>query len=301
MIVTTMADFGAEIYSMKLEYDKEEVTPNLEPGRMKMDIDYINKLLGLKLTENDLKELLERMGYGYDGDVLVPAYRTDILHQVDLAEDIAIAYGYENFEASMEIPQTTAKEHPMEVYKKKIREILVGVGMIECKSYHLINKEDCVENTLAPLKYIELSNPTSSEYSILRPWMIPSLLSIFRLNKTNDYPQKIFDIGRCFKKDDGEETGVKEFTRLGAAVCSRDAGYTEIKQVLDYLLRMMDIDYEIESTEHPSFIPGRVGRVKANGKKVAFIGEVHPQVLENFELEMPVALFELNLSDLFNF
>ena len=72
-----------------------------------------------------------------------------------------------------------------------------------------------------------------------------------------------------------------------------------MKQVLNYILKMLNLDYSIEEVEHDSFISGRVGRVIVNDKKVAFIGEINPKVLENFEIEMPVAALELNLTELF--
>ena len=71
------------------------------------------------------------------------------------------------------------------------------------------------------------------------------------------------------------------------------------KQILDYLLRMLDVKYEIIEYEHESFISGRVGRAIVKGKKVAVVGEIHPQILSNFDLDMPVAVFELNLTQLF--
>ena len=300
IIVATLADMGGEIYSMEIEYEEgTKVTPNIEPGVMNLDAGYINKWLGLELSENEMSALLKNMGHDYEnGRVYVPAYRTDILHQVDLAEDIAIAYGYDNFTAEIPKVATIGKEDEMSIYKRKISEILAGLGMVETKTYNLTSMQDNNEKMLVNMDCVELSNPTSSEYSVLRSWMIPSILDVFKCNKTNSYPQKVFDIGKCFKKDKSTETGVREFTRLCAGIASVNAGYTEILQVFDYLMRMLGQEYEVVEAEHPSFIKGRVGRVKVEEKKVAFIGELHPEVLTNFEMEMPVAMFELNLTDL---
>ena len=89
-------------------------------------------------------------------------------------------------------------------------------------------------------------------------------------------------------------------TRLGLALCEDKADFTKIKQIFDYLMRMLDIKYEIKETDHPSFIQGRVARVSVKNKDIAYIGELHPQILQNFDLDMPVAAFELNLTELFN-
>ena len=129
---------------------------------------------------------------------------------------------------------------------------------------------------------------------------MPSLLEVLKNNKHYEYPQKIFDIGAIFRKDGKEETGVAENYRLGVALCAEDADFTKIRQVLDYLMRNMDKKYEVVDVEHDSFIAGRIGRVIVDGKKVAYIGEVSPAVLANWELEVPTAVFELNLTELFS-
>ena len=124
-------------------------------------------------------------------------------------------------------------------------------------------------------------------------------MEIFNNNKHYEYPQKIFTIGTIFKKDDKSETNIEENDRIAVAICSEKTDYTEIRQILDYLFRSLDLKYEIIETDHNSFIDGRVGRVIVNGKKVAYIGEISPHVINNFELEVPVSAFELNLSELY--
>ncbi len=301
IIVTALADMGGVIYSMELNYpDKKVVTPNLGPREMSLDIKYLNKRLGLELKETEVIKLLSRMGYGNKGKkILVPAYRADIMHEVDIVEDVAIAYGFENFES--EIPQvaTIAEENPIEMLRNKIANYLIGFGLMETNSYNLTNKEDLGQKMLIEDNSVELANSLSLEYNVLRSWMTPSLLRILSTNKHNEYPQKIFEVGTVFLKDEKTETNVAEYLSLGVALCHAKANYTEAKQILDALFRALDLKYEIEETEHKSFIPGRVGRVIAKGKRIAYIGEVHPQVLTNFELDVPVAAFELNVSELF--
>jgi len=300
MIDTAMADMGGQIYSMTLKYpDKTVVTPNLEPSEMDFDLKYINKILGTNITDAQSKELLERMGYGYmKKKVLVPAYRADILHQVDLAEDVAIAYGYENFESMIPNVATIAQEQPMEVFKSKITDVLVGLGLLETTTFNLTKKEcqSILMNTRIPL--VELANSISQEYSVLRAWVIPSLMELLGQNRHNEYPQNIFCFGTIFKKNEKEETGIEENERLAVVLCSDSTDYTQIKQVADYLLRCLDIKYSIADAEHDSFIPGRVGRIIVNGSKVGYLGEMHPQVLANWSLEMPVAALEINITEL---
>jgi phenylalanyl-tRNA synthetase beta chain len=301
IIVTAFADIGGRIYSMKLRYHKKTVTtPNLKPERFKVDIGYINKKLGLSLKEAQIKNLLERMGYGYrNKTALIPAYRADILHQIDLAEDVAIAYGFENFESLIPNAATVAEEDSFEVFKRKISETLIGLELLEVNTYNITNKELQIKKMNSEVEVIELLNSISKEHNVLRAWMTPSLLEVFANNKHREYPQKIFGTGTVFKKDAKAETNVEEKERLAVAITYAEAGFTEIKQILDCLMRALALKYEISETEHPSFIPGRVGRVAVNGRKVAYVGEISPAVLNNWGLEMPVAALELNLTDLF--
>ena len=301
IIVTTMADMGGKIYSFEMKYEggKKFTTPDLNPTPMKFDIGYINKRLGLELKEADVKKLLERMGYGYEkGTSLVPAYRADVMHPSDLAEDICIAYGYENLKSEIPKVATLAEENPFSVFKERIANILVGLGILEVKTYHLTSKANQTTKMNSKSEVIELANPTSKEFDVLRTWLIPSMIEVLGSNLHNEYPQNIFDIGTIFKKGK-TDTGVKEADRLAVALCDEKSDFTSIKQALDYLMKMIDVKYEVRECECNSFIPGRVGRVSVNGKDVAYIGEIAPEVLANWEINMPVASFELNLTDLF--
>jgi phenylalanyl-tRNA synthetase beta chain len=301
MIVTALHEMGGKVYSMELVYgNKKHVTPDLRPEEMKVDINYINRLLGLNLKENEIKKYLERMGYGYrNKKALIPAYRADIIHQVDLAEDIAIAYGYENFKALIPNVATIGQENKFENFKNKISDLLVGLDFIEASTYNLSNKEFQSKRMEIEINSIELLNSISSEYNVLRSWVLPSLMEILGNNKHHEYPQKIFTTGTIFKKNSKKETGIEENSRIAIAIAAEKTDYTGARQVLDYLLRSLALKYEIKEVEHSSFIPGRVGRVSVNGKEIAYIGEISPKVIRNWDLNVPVTGFELNLSELF--
>lgn len=300
IIVTAMADMGGEIYSMELEYpDGRRTTPDLEPRRLRLDVPFINKWLGLELDEDRMVELLSRMGYGYDsGFVLVPGYRADILHIVDLAEDVAIAYGYENLVPEIPTVVTIGEESRMEVFKRRVAEVLIGLGLVETNTYNLTSADAQNARMGVDIPLVELESAVNTDYNVLRAWMIPSLMEVLKNNKNREYPQNIFESGACFKLDAEQETGVSEFTRLAVVLCGNDADFTRVKQVFDCLMSALDVGYESKEADHPSFIPGRVARISVNGRGVAYIGEVAPDILERWGLDMPVACFELNLTDL---
>lgn len=305
ILVTSLADMGGEIYSIEMVYPQKKITtPDLTPKKMKIHRDYINKRLGLKLGEKEIQKYLKRMGHNYNAKtqtVYYPAYRADILHEVDMIEDIAIAYGYEKVQPILPKVATTGQENSFEKYRKKIAYILAGQGYLECNTYHLTNTED-LKKMNHTSEVVELASSCSMEHGVLRNWMLPSLLQVLRSNTHHEYPQKLFDLGMVFKKDTSEETQVKEIQRLAAVSAHSLADFTEMKQTLEYLFRMLNLQYTFEDTEHPSFIPGRVARVSVihnkTTTKVAYVGELHPIVLRNFGLEVPVVCCEVNMSEI---
>jgi len=290
IVVTSLGDRGGKIYSVKVG---NETYPNLKSNKIKLNINYLNKVLGLKLKDKDVKSLLFRMGLEYKKPfVYVPAYRIDIISEIDLVEDIAIAYGYENFEPEIPNVATVGEENSFEKFKDKIANILVGFGLIENNTYNLSSKE--IQNKMmnSNISLVELENALSSEYNVLRAWMIPSLLEVLSKNKHYELPQKLFEIGTVFTP--------KEVSRLGVVLTDSRVDYTVIRQLLDALLSSLGLKYKVDEVKHDSFIAGRVARLSVKGKKVAYLGEIHPSVLDNFGLENPVVAFELNLSDLYS-
>jgi len=299
MIVTALADMGGEICSLRLEYQEgTKTTPNLTPSKMKLDLPYVNKRLGLQLSEKEAAKLLERMGYGFEqGQVLIPAYRADILHQVDLIEDIAIAYGYENF--SEEIPNvaTIGEEDAFEKFSRKVRELLVGMQLIEVKNFHLTTKEDLTTKVNLTIQPIPLKNAIG-DHNHLRNAILPSLLKTLAENQHHEYPQNIFELGKIFVPWD-TETGILEPEHLAVMLCHDKTDFTEIRQIVETLTRALGLECAVKESEHPPFIPGRSGDITIHDKKVGIIGELHPQVLTNWQMTMPAVTLELNLEEIF--
>jgi phenylalanyl-tRNA synthetase beta chain len=311
MIVCAMADMGGKIYSVDLVYhDEKFISPDLKPAKMKIDLSYVNKRLGIDIDEKAARTLLLRMGYSYDKKtVSVPAYRADILHPIDLVEDIAIAYGYENIAGIIPKVATVGEEDAFEIFRNRLLDMLANLGLLQINTANLTNALHQAVLMDTDVETVPLANALSLEYDALRAWITPSLMECFKNNKQHEYPQKIFAAGPVFTrsgrmtegshKTDSYDTGVAESVRLGVALCGDKADYTEIRQVLDYLMRLIDLKYSVAESEHSSFTAGRVGRVVVEGKEIAYIGEISPKVLKNWSIEMPVAAFELNLTDLY--
>lgn len=292
IIVAALSDMNGEIYNVEIQDEKKINSPNLDPEEMKLDLKYVNKILGLELKENDIKELLERMGYDYsNGKALIPMYRADILHQIDLVEDIAIAYGYENFKEEIPNVSTVGKESERSKFNKKISDVLVGLGLLECSNLSLSNEIVLNKKMNVKNKLIKVESPVNQDYDTLRNWILPSLIQILSENKSYEYPQNIFEIGKVFE-------GIKDKDSLGVIVTGN---FTMIKQKLDVLFKALDIEYRVKEPDEDidCFIIGRGGDIIVNGKKLGMIGEISSFVLNNFNIDIPCSGLELNVEELF--
>ena len=299
IIVTSLNEMGGEIYQMTLRYGKKEITPDLTSKKIKISLENTNKLLGIELKEKELKKLIEKMGHNYkDGSVEVAPWRIDILHEVDIIEDVAIAYGYENFVPEIPEIATIGEEDKKEIRKRKFSEILSGLGMIEVSNYHLTNKKDQIEKMNLIEKqeeFIEVEE-SKTEYTILRKNLTHLLLKNFSENVDSEYPQQIFEIGGVFCLEEGKEK-IKEKDMLAAGISP--GNFTKIKQILGYLFRMIgkEIIFKEAKEIPPYFIEGRTAEIIFKDKKIGLISEVHPKTLKNWRIKMPVALFEINLEE----
>ncbi len=306
ILIISFAEMGGKIYQMEVSGlpKNEKLTPNLASEKMKISIDNVNKLLGLNLTEKDLKILLEKMGHNYNfrtKEVEIGVWRTDILHEVDLIEDVAIAYGYDKIEPEIPKISTTGQENYQENLKRKISEILSGLGLLEISNYHLTNKKNQFSKMGFPERgeegFVELEE-SKTENNILRKDLSHYLLKIFSENIDSEYPQKIFETGRVFLMEDNN---IVEKEKLSVGISS--GNFTDVKQILNYLFKMLGIDNELKVQEPDNFphyfLDGRVGEVIFHDMKIGFVGEIHPRILRNWKIKMPVSLFEIDLEEVF--
>ncbi|MEM5792994.1 MAG: phenylalanine--tRNA ligase subunit beta [Candidatus Aenigmatarchaeota archaeon] len=295
IIVTTFAERGAKIHKIKIKYGNEIIyTPNLSPSSIQINPNYVNKLLGLKLSNKEIIEYLKMMGHDAEEigkeriEVLVPCYRADIMHPMDIVEDVAIAYGYQKFEPEIPNISTIGEEDEKEILANRLRSLLVGYGFQEVVTFILTNKSNLFKKmNMEERKVAETENAKTSEYNVVRSWLLPSLLEVLSRNKHNDYPQNLFEVGDVFVLD-GEEG--RTMKRLAITLCHSRTNFSEIKSVFESILSNLGIDnYRIEESSAPCYIKGRAAKFLVDGKVLARFGEINPIVLERWGLEMPVA------------
>lgn len=298
IISTALAERGGKIESVEVVYpDKSLKTPNLEPTKMDLELGYVNAMLGTNITLEETQKHLEKMRFGVEiGErsisALIPAYRGDILHPIDLVEDVAISYGYMEFEP--ELPMTMTFGKPMEIidFCNRLRTIMVGFGFNEVMTLTLSNEREQFE-----LMNLEISeraiarNPLTEEHTCLRVSLLPSLLSMLKANRHRDLPQKIFEVGITVP------TEHNVYKLAGVAIYPK-ASFTGSKSLVEGILRAVGLEYTIHPSSHTSFLDGRCASVTCKDENIGIFGEVHPQVITNFDLSSPVYAFELDVKGL---
>ena len=304
VLVTALADMGGTIESVRVEYsDHVLVTPDLTPQRMELKVDYANELLGLKLSEAKTIQALQksrldakRIGKGVL-EVQIPAYRIDIMHEIDLVEEVAIGYGYFRLKPTKPATVTTGREHRVNAIANDVRQIMVGLGFVEALNFILANEVDHYQKMRRRAgRMIRLANPVSTEYSIVRNDLLPSLIKNLADNKHQAYPQRMFEVSDVIEISEKAETRTERRLHVACVSSHPTANFTEIKSDLEALLANLGLKkWEIKEARHPSFLQGRVAPVYVKGRKIGVVGEIHPEVLNNFELENPTSAFEINL------
>jgi len=308
-VTLAVADRGGNIYSAEVHYPygnlSNTVTPDLSVETLNIDLDYVYEVTGLKLSSKEITELLERSRYGVakatesQVTVMVPCYRVDVLHPIDVVEDIAIAYNYNRIQPRWPQLLTFGGLSSETKFRDLVREVVVGLGFQEILSYSMTNPEVLfIRMNLKPKKIIEVSNPKLVSMTCLRNWLLPSLMEFLSHNTHVEYPQRIFEIGYCVKHAEELENKTRDIEELACVTIHSNANFTEAKSTLDALLTNLGVSYELEDMGHGSFIEGRVGRILVGDNEIGFIGELHPQVLRNWDLENPAAAFEVSLDEL---
>ncbi|WP_405279959.1 phenylalanine--tRNA ligase subunit beta [Methanobrevibacter sp.] len=305
IICCSFAEVGGQIKSMEVRYaDKSIKTPDLTPQEMNVHVDTANSLIGgTSLTAEDIKGLLLKARF--DAEIIsenevkaiIPAYRVDILHEVDVVENIAVQYHINSVEAKLPEINTVAYENDWFKAESTIREVMVGLGFQEVMSLMLTNEEAHYEKMNQPEEeHVQVARPITIDRTMIRTSLINSLMEFLEDNKHEDLPQKIFEIGDILYLDDTKENKTKSSKKLAALICHSTANFTEIKSVMTSVLTNLGYTMEISDSENKTFIEGRVADVVGEAQKgtiKGFFGEVSPEVITNFTLEYPVIAFEI--------
>jgi phenylalanyl-tRNA synthetase beta chain len=225
----------------------------------------------------------------------------DILHPVDVIEDIAIAYGFNKMQPRWPSDPTIGGLSPIEEYSDTVRELMIGLGYQEILTFVMTNQDKLfTKMNREPFEIVEVTNPKVATLTTLRSWLIPSLMEFLASNTHVEYPQRLYEVGDCTVWDLTLPNRVKDVRKLACVSVHSRANFTEIKSVLEPLMQNLGLSFTLKTIKDPSFLEGRTGSILIGEQQVGLIGEVHPQVIENWKLENPIAAMELDLDKLFN-
>ncbi len=299
ILCQNFADLGATIVPAEIRYpDRILVTPDTQPSEMRVSLVEINAALGLKLGGKQAAALLQkqRLEALAEGDYLhvhCPRYRADFLHPVDVVEEAALAYGFEHFDPLPPRSFTHGSVSDYTRLQRRWRDALAGAGFTEVATYVLSNTEKARRANSSP--GVPLLNPVSADYNHLRADLLPNLLDVLRGNTHHSYPQRVFEVGEVVRRTDEGELKTETVLRAAALVAHASANASETASLLTAVAKRFHAEFQLENIDDALFTAGRAARVHWNKKAVGVVGEIHPQVLENFKLEVPVAGFELEI------
>jgi len=299
IIAVTLYDAGFEIRTVTVVSGKKVETPQIKPKIISADMAYINSILGLTLDAKQAIKYLKksRLDATTSGKTIIctiPRYRTDINHAIDIAEEVAIGYGIFNLEPVFPASPTAGQKNSLSIYFDAIREALAGLGMLESLSFSLTSKEvQYGAFGIAGRDVLSVDGSKSIEHEILRDSLVPSLIQSLSRNVHEEYPQRLFEIGKTFHKDGS----ITESWNVATAIAHADAGYTEARSAMQALIKLcFGKEVATRASTSPVFMEGRCADIFVDGRTVGVIGEVIPLALVNFKLRVPVAAFEINLS-----
>tara|TARA_Y100000310_G_scaffold324914_1_gene387527 strand:+ start:36648 stop:38300 length:1653 start_codon:yes stop_codon:yes gene_type:complete len=298
-------DIKGEVVSCLIEDGTSKIVcPSAKSVEREISINYVNKWIGLNVDKDSIGKYLQKMEYNViniEGDkvkVSIPSVRSDIWHQVDIADDIARGFGYNNITPTLPNVSTIGAMLPENILFEDISEILVSLGLVEVKTFALTNHVDQFENmNIKDLPHVKLGRNTADKnLSMVRTWLLPEVLKTLVANRNKEYPQNVFEVGTVVVPDESKDVKSRNVSKLVCLLCDDKADFTKAKQVLDAVMKFLGVEYYVRESEHSSFLKGRVGSIVVDDEVFGVIGELSPVVLEKWDLMMPTVGFELDLA-----
>ncbi|QNO15704.1 phenylalanine--tRNA ligase subunit beta [Alkalicella caledoniensis] len=289
-----------------------------DPKEIDLDPKKVNSLLGIQVSTEDIATILKSLGCIVKGNgdklnVVIPHHRVDITIDVDLVEEVARIYGYDNIPSTLPEGKTTAGKYCFsQQMVNDLKDLLVAQGVREVVTYPFISPDSFLKTQLEPTMAIPLANPLGKENSLMRTSMLPSALNsvAYNLNHNNDNIA-LFEFGKTYIGKLPLETLPQENEVLVVAQVGEHEknhwltgkgikkDFYSIKGILESIMTLCKIDeWEIKRDICPQFHPGRSGAVYVCTRQVGYIGQLHPMVAKNWDIKEEVYILELNLTEL---
>jgi phenylalanyl-tRNA synthetase beta chain len=266
-----------------------------------LEVGEASRMLGEEIGVEEAEACVRRMGnpVSRSGNTLTvspPPYRNDFLHPVDVIEEVMIGRGMNSFKPVWPEEFTVGRLSEIEHFSREVREILVGQGYQEMIYSYLGSRRDFVDRMNSDGKdLIEVDNPMSESVEVLRNSQLPNLLYSESVSSNAVYPHRIFEVGKVAYLAEEENYGSRTVTALSFLFCDREASFNDVNSHLSAVFFFLSREYTLVPLENPRFVPGRAGAVEYKGRKIGVIGEIHPEVLENWGIQQPAAAGEIRL------
>jgi phenylalanyl-tRNA synthetase beta chain len=262
----------------------------------------LEAISGTKHAAGEVESRLARLrlgGHPHAGGwrVEVPPWRPDLLTAVDLAEDVILAQVVRPEDGLLPPSHGRGRRRRFTTFRRRFSDALLGLGYSVPFTTVLVG-EGTVRR-LAGTSPIRLSYPPSAEWAYVRDRLLLSHLEILGTNTRHRYPQRFAEVAPVVVADPTAEPGAQTRYHAGAMIAGEGAGFADAAALVDYLLRGVDIVPVREPAEIPGTVAGRSARARVAGESVAEMGELHPRVLSELGVPVPVAWAELDLSALF--
>ncbi|EES91711.1 phenylalanine--tRNA ligase subunit beta [Clostridium botulinum] len=291
-----------------------DIYPNKkETHIVEVDSKWVNKFLGTDLSKNEMKNLLDRLELATEINedtliITVPTFRCDINIKEDIAEEIARIYGYNNIKATTPSVETLkGGKNPKQLLQDKIVDTLIASGLNQSIAYSFVSPK-VFDKILIPQesdlrKVVTIRNPLGEDYSIMRTTSIPSMMeSLSRNYSRSNSEVRLFEIGKVYIPDEDENELPEERNIISLGMYG-NVDYLDLKGVVENILDTLGIikvKFQRES-ENPSFHPGKTAVLYIKKDFIGVVGEVHPDVAENYEVDERCYVAELNMDVLFKY
>jgi phenylalanyl-tRNA synthetase beta chain len=309
ILAAMIADLGGSISSVLIANPHDRTrrwTPDMAPTQMKFDLRKANKVLGLKLKISEARRALERSRLSLlKNSVLIPRFRADILHPIDLVEEVALGYGVASLEPQKVSSYLSGSTLTRSRRDERIAEILVGLGLTEIADLSL--RSEYSAEAFGSDSGLRVENPKSASYEFLPDQLMPSLLASLSRCKREEYPQKLFQQSVTFSRSDESETAVDEQIHVCALVAESRSNFTSISSLLNSFGRLATgeekpVKLEAQTEAPVWFAEGRTARIlfqtKGSTLDLGIVGEISPATLSALGIEVPVSGFEINIEPL---
>lgn len=269
--------------------------------------DWINKFLNINLTKEEMEEILIKLDFKIKGnEIIVPTYRLDIEGRADIAEEIARFYGYNNIKETKLKNASFGGYNDLQKFKYKVKNTLISLGAYEVITYSFVSPKVfdkmCISETSNLRDYIKISNPLGEDTSVMKTICLPSILQVVSRNINNKNSSAcLFEIAKEYIKNNDSNLP-KEINKLALLAYGDEYDFFYVKGILETLFKAINInDYKVVSNSNIEYFhPGRCAEFLLNDKTLAYVAQMHPTVLKNFDVNKNTYIIYLDFDLLFS-